>query len=118
MNPAVGIFGFAEMGKNLVTHSTGLERAARLDILQLKENAASSSTRESGRLDERSLNPWRLEVWLVVFGGRNEASHSGGVEVDKGGEGKKKSLQSKAIDRMERNCVKSSVKTTRQFHPK
>jgi hypothetical protein len=59
-----------------------------LNILQLEENAASSGTRKSGRLDERSLNPWRLESRLVVLGGRHEAPHSCGVEVD-GGEGRK-----------------------------
>jgi hypothetical protein len=117
VNPAVGIFGFAEVRKDLVAHSTGLERATRLDILQLKENAASSGTRKVGRLDEGSLNPWRLEVGLVVLGGRHEASHSGGIEVEKVGE-RKKSLQLKAIDRKERNCVKSNIKMTSQFHLK
>jgi hypothetical protein len=91
VNPAIGIFGFAEVRKDLVAHSTGLERATRLDILQLEENAASSGARKVGRLDKGSLNPWRLEVGLVVLNGRHEASHSGGVEVDQVGEREKRS---------------------------
>lgn len=75
MNSAVGVFGFAKMGQDLVTHRTRLERATRLDILQLQKDAAAGRPGEGGGLDERSLNPWCFEGWLVVVDGRHDAPH-------------------------------------------
>lgn len=63
------------MGKDLVAHGTGFERATGLDILQLQEDPTSSCPGKAGGLDQWCLDPWRFEGLLLTAGGQVDAPH-------------------------------------------
>mgnify|MGYP006996957334 FL=1 len=64
----------AKMREDLIAHSTGLEGAAGLHILQLQEDPTSSCPRKARRLDQGCLDPWRFELQLIA-GGDVDAAH-------------------------------------------
>lgn len=73
MNSAVCVCWVAKMGKNLVAHRTGFERTTGLHILELQKDPAAGSSRQTGGLNQRSLNPWCFEG--LGLDGRRDAPH-------------------------------------------
>ena len=62
-----------QMGQDLVTHCTGLEGAAGLDVLQLEENPAACRSRKRSGFHQGCFDPWCWKGWLCLGGG--DASH-------------------------------------------
>lgn len=74
MDSAAYVCWVAKVREDLVAHSTGLEGAAGLHVLELQEDPTSSCPRKACGLDQWCLDPWCFELQLIA-GGNVDAPH-------------------------------------------
>ena len=75
MHRPAKVVGALQVREDLVTHCTGLEGSAWLDILQLQKDPTSCCAGEGGGFHQGGFDPWGFED-RSCFCGR-DASHDG-----------------------------------------